>query len=381
MIHMAKANQAPKALLRSEEAVSPVVATLMLVLVAAGAAVGLSVWLGDFQDKSTDNVAAPSDAQTLRVAGSSTVFEFTKAALAGVNEGDFPSATNTPGFEAFAAAAGTPIVVENDHGGSTAGRKAVGLCLVDIGASSSDIKPEESAIYPDCNGDGIKDFGAEMRGFQVGYDAVAIVLDATVNTHCTALAFTEEQVEELYQVNGADAANTTIPATGVAGRHGSNNDITWSDLVTAGICTGTGGAQIVKLSSRSDPAGTEDGFCDKVIDKTGCDSANQLGSTYTNVNPRDGNQGIAAFLASDADSLSFIGFGHVNGDSDYVVAVVDGVTLNTASVKDGDYGSVRNLWYYTAGEPTPVEQIFLDFVTHPHRNVQFATAAGYVPFY
>lgn len=457
---------------KAVEAVSPVVATLLLVLVAAGAAIGFGVFLNGFQDKAQDNVnTEAANGLELRIAGSSTVHEFTKQVLTGVKAGQFSGAINTPAFEAWSAAQGTPVKVTNDEGGSGAGRKALGLCQVDIGASSSDMPATEFAAYPDCNKDGVKDVGVDVFDTIIGYDAVAVTYGSG-NAHCSSagMSINELQITELYKVNGfktpgtrssqiaitdaaAGAAGATtltsatnlftsatvgrvVSGTGLAAGTiiksvasdgssaaiskattaavttananfivgGGSGYYTWADLVAAGICAaGTDtDADVVLLSSRLDNSGTEDGFCDKVLkglkaDGVHCDkSSNQL--LMDNVNPQDGNPGIATWLltgAGKSDGLSFMGYGTAANTAGLTIAKVadaatpgDFVAPSASTIKAGAagpsstaYGSTRTLHYYTVGEPSGAAKIFLDYITSPNNNLMFTSAAGYVSYY
>lgn len=340
-----------------EKAVSPVVATLLLVLVAAGAAIGFGVFLNGFQSDTQDNVSSDAPVETLRIGGSSTVWE--------LNEKVAP---------AFQAAHPT-IKVDNQEGGSGAGKVAICKGLVDIGTSSSGISAtgspgQDLASCPDFNGDGTKDIGQDLHVVTVGYDAVVLAYSAS-STGCGtfALDFTPAQIKELYAVNGgnqphgnaptatdgaaAAAGATTLTSAGnqftpamvgkvafganlptnavilsVASGGGSavisrattgavaaasvgifasgptadtNTHYAWADLPG---CTGTPLATAVVLGSRSDQGGTEDGFCSKFFGSTtyggkkACVSGtNQLEDTiFTNVNPQLGNDGIRNWL-------------------------------------------------------------------------------------
>jgi len=401
---------------KAVEAVSPVVATLLLVLVAAGAAIGFGVFLNGFQKKTQSNVSSETPAETLHIGGSSTVFELTEKAL--------------PVWKA----AHPSIVIDDQEGGSDAGLIAICKGNLDIGASSKAFPASGNPSLqtcPDFNNDGVKDAGKDMQQFVVGYDGVAIAFGGT--THCTSMSITQAQVKELYLVNGGGVAGTNGVILATAPTAGSF--YTWNDLVTAGICTGAGGAQTVLVGSRSDNSGTEDGFCNKVLglkkDGTHCtnDANDQMiDSFFSTANAKTflGNDGIGAALDSTPDLLSFVGFGTVATDSNLHAAKLGAcsasglggvsapviaactadnrVAPSAASIKaagadaatlakdkacdgsvylapSGEYCAVRPLEYVTAGAPSATEQLFLDFMLQTLNNVNFNKAAGYVSIY
>lgn len=190
---------------KATEAVSPVVATLLLVLVAAGAAIGFGVFLNGFQKNTQSHVSGEAPSQILKIGGSSTVFELTEKAL--------------PAWKA----AHPSIQIDDQEGGSTAGKVAICKGLVDIGAESSPFAtsgPQPSlTTCPDFNGDGIKDAGEGIQVFTVGYDGVAMAFKSgsctigAANNGISPNGFTQAQARELYNVNGG-ALHTA--ATGVS---------------------------------------------------------------------------------------------------------------------------------------------------------------------
>jgi phosphate transport system substrate-binding protein len=379
---------------KAVEAVSPVVATLLLVLVAAGAAIGFGVFLNGFQKKTQDNVSSETPAETLHIGGSSTVWELTEKAL--------------PAWKA----AHPSIAIDNQEGGSGAGKQAICKGLVDIAASSSAIASsgapgQDLATCPDVNGDGVKDAGEGLHVTTVAYDGVVMAIGSG-NTHCTGtLALTKAMVQELYKVNGGSAAATAAVDGLADAPTGAGGKYAWQDvagdvdgagpLTASNTCTGTG---LVVLGSRADPSGTEDGFCTKVLagGSANCVSGtNQmLDSVYSNVNGQVGNDGIRSWLNANGDRLSFIGFGSVaETGSGLTAATLEGTTASAATIKAAgalpsgttctwsasSYCAARPLLYVTAGAPSATEQLFLDFMTSTLNNQNFAKAAGYVSIF
>jgi len=70
-------------------------------------------------------------------------------------------------------------VIDNQEGGSGAGKQAICKGLLDLGASSSAVAASGSpgqdlATCPDVNGDGVRDAGKDLVETVVGYDAVVL---------------------------------------------------------------------------------------------------------------------------------------------------------------------------------------------------------------
>lgn len=379
---------------KASEAVSPVVATLLLVLVAAGAAIGFGVFLNGFQKNTQSKVSGEAPAEVLHIGGSSTVFELTEKALPTWNSAH-PS-----------------IKIDDQEGGSDAGLIAICHQSVDIGASSKPFPKTGTPSLASCPVDSTGTLipGKTMQEFIVGYDGVAMAWNK-VSGHCTGMALTTPAVRELYAVNGAgqaatadDAAvtdavttsgSTTITSAGnhfassqvgkvvslpgipagayvvsvasgggsavvsqaatatnaaaaatisaivSGGPTGAGGLYSWKDLQTGKECTGSDGStNVVKLSGRSDNSGTADGFCNKVLgfkkDGVHCtnDASDQPVQTYyTKVNYQLGNDGIQTYLDNTPDALSYIGFGIVANDNNLGAASLNGVAPSAATIK------------------------------------------------
>lgn len=368
-----------KRLVKQTEAVSPVVATLMLVLVAAGAAVGLNLFMNSFQEDATQDVSIPDGAKTLTIAGSSTVYEFSLAALQGDPSNGLPS------FEEFAAQSGTPIKVELEKGGSGAGRKAVGLCLVDIGSSSSPVKGDDFDAYPDCDRDGQKDFGTELKVFKVATDAV-VFATLPSNTHCPSpIALTEAQAYELYTTNADDVGGSyTGTAAPVVLDSDASGAIEWDEvpLLAGGFCTGT---EVVEIFDRSDPGGTSEIASEKLFGQKQ-DQLEDFGVTLPASNQGDGNQGVLDAVTDHADAahaLFFTSFGYANneGVDIHAFGTTTAIVPTSSNIGSETYDATRPILYITAGEPSPVEQVWLDFVMNAHRNQLIAENAAFESIY
>lgn len=133
----------------NESAVSPIVATLVLIVVAVVGAVAVGTIMGTFSSDVADqtnagDVAGSASAEVL-IAGSTTV---------------------QPASELLAKAymakkPGVKITVQG--GGSGAGVTSVGMNIVDIGAASRPVKDDEFKKYPD------------LKVYQIGGSAVVLI--------------------------------------------------------------------------------------------------------------------------------------------------------------------------------------------------------------
>lgn len=371
---------------KATDAVSPVVATLLLVLVAAGAAIGFGVFLNGFQKDAQSNVDSDVSSQCLTVAGSSTVFEFTAVAE--------PLFENSQG--------GCDII--NNAGGSGAGLQSVGIGAVDVGAMSHDPTSVELAKYPDLNKDGAKDFGIpDLKVTRVGYDAVVPVVQAS---HCAAgKKITTEAIRDIFGVNGGKVGYS--PVSGITGT-GAGGKLTWADV---GANPTTGGndfcatnTNIIQPISRSDKGGTVDVFCDKLVGNVDSDLCKAplttadfpglwIAKSGATGDKLLGNQDAEELLGKTIcaecmgytsmagdDSNTAISALSVDADRDLVLAD-DAITATSTTVRDQTFIGYRSLVYLTIGEPSGVAKQYLDFVLLPKNNQEISTASKFVSLY
>jgi phosphate transport system substrate-binding protein len=361
---------------KAVEAVSPVVATLLLVLVAAGAAIGFGVFLNGFQKDTQKNVKSDVSTTCLQIGGSSTVFEFTAKAI--------------PLFEGSQGG----CHVENNSGGSGAGVIAAGTCKVDIGAASRAVKTTELAAYPDCDGTAGKDFGrGELVSTQIAWDAVAPMAKTG---HCggtTSIALVD--LQNLWGLNGG-VSGYVLQAGGIA--PGADNLFQWGELFPA--CVGQSSElNTIKLVSRSDDGGTMEVFCQKLLGSKVCPASgtNQdkitstdfPGVTFTGLG---GNQDAQLKVASGStaassttDYLGYSSIGRITVDPTLTYFQVGGVNptdlTKIRGCTSGCYAGARPLNYVTVGEPQGVAKQFIDFVMQPRNNQAISTASDFISIY
>ena len=211
-----------KRLVKNAQAVSPIIATLMLVLVAVGSAGAFYMWQTGWQGDVEGKAAGGTELQaSLSIGGSSTVYEFSAIS------GEYYHAAN-PGYK-----------VSYQKGGSGAGVASVGTGAVDIGSASRDVQTSEFDQYPDLNKDGVKDFGRELIVHTVAYDAVVIIYKGDVSGGVAAVAatLTDQTITFTADTPGEDGNSITMtlvetPAADLGGDSAtidvalSGNDIT-----------------------------------------------------------------------------------------------------------------------------------------------------------
>jgi phosphate transport system substrate-binding protein len=192
-------------------------------------------------------------------------------------------------------------------GGSGHGVKAVGAGEIDIGAASRDVKTAEMERYPD------------LKLVTIGKDSVAIV----VHPSTTVSGLTMEQASKIF----------------------SGEITNWEDV---------GGADAaIRVITREEGSGTRETFEKYVMtpfDKEVAGKASVKGS----------NGEVRATVSSDANSIGYVSLGYV--DSSLKAVTIDGVEPTVENVHSGAYSISRNLYLITKGEPSALEQAFVDFV-------------------
>jgi len=386
-----KANASPrKTLARDEQAVSPVVATLLLVLVAAGAAIGFGVFLNGFQKSTQSQVQTGSAKEVLRVAGSTTVTPIIQS-----------------GLESFQAA-NKGLSVEVSAVGSGSGIRAVCSGNAEIGMSSKPFGVEDGVstnqvipgadqkTCPDFNHDGVRDAGVTFQLFPIAIDGIVLITKDT--SHCAGgLSFTQDVVQELYAQN-LDAQNGgSRVGAGISGKlsaEAAGVAYKWTDLLVAcGGSPATGGNAILVLQ-RFDAGGTEDAFCTLMMIPTpttsnaNCSSGELKLAGTKDVTAFDGNTALENAVLGNADALSFMSYGFAKtssakmakfGNTGAPQAPGDSNMKNGARGIAGGYEAARKIWVFTAGAPSSSAQLFIDFyVNNAAQNKQFANANGFL---
>lgn len=311
-----------KKIQKDTHAVSPIVATLMLVLVAVGGSASYYMWQTGWQKDVEGKVSGAGDFKnSLSIGGSSTVYEFTAIAAEW-----FEAANN--GYK-----------ISYQSGGSGAGIASVGKGIVDIGSASRFVKDSEHAKYPDTNGDGSKDHGHKLVTHTVAWDAVVVVTSATLTNY----TLTRAELLNIYE-------NGTFPGgwTGVTG-----------------------------YVDRSDASGTEEVFAELILDLD-YGTLEEAGITATASFP--GNQELIAALEADNSLIGFTSYGMAK-QTDLHIFSFEGVVPSEDTIMDGTYDGARPINYITVDEPTGDIAEYINFCLAPRNNQDIAEEAGYISIY
>lgn len=222
-------------------------------------------------------------------------------------------------------------------GGSGTGIAALINATVDIANASRRIKPEEQA---EAESNGITPIE-----FVIARDAIAII----VNQENPVDRLTIAQVSDIY--------------SGV-----TNN---WMEV-------GGEDRPIVRLS-RETNSGTHVYFLEQVIRK-GDKEDKTLFSTDTLLLPS--SEGISAEIRQNPNAIGYDGLGYVTDDMK-VIAISSDVSgqfvlPSPETVHNQEYPIARDLYMYTAGEPTETIKAYLEWILTPEAQL-IVSELGFVP--
>ncbi len=348
---------------KDAKAVSPVIATLMLVLVSVGSAGVFYVWQADWQEGTTDDIDTEEIKSTLQIGGSSTVYPVTVDAAEKFMD-EFPQ-----------------YKIEVKKGGSDSGIIGAGENILDIGAASKNPGSDDFETYPD------------MVVTTIGYDGVVLI-----TRHTDIQILNATQLKTIYGLNGGlDGATDPLNMDGENG--GTVDDlIQWNEVETypgSGVyCSGG----TIQVYDRSEKSGTEECFCKKLMDG---DFDSQITMSATNAHSVMSNQELIDEIASDSNALGFMAYGiaknddsvemiqyapYTEGDTS-LITTNDYNTENNSGIPNfGDIGSgvykgSRPLNYITDGEPTGLEAKFIQYVLWTENNYAFLNGNDYVSIF
>ena len=305
------------------QAVAPIVATLVLVVVAISGAAAVGTIMGTF----SSDVSGEANADELAMASATEIL------IAG-------STTVQPVSELLAEAymdAHPGIKVTVQGGGSGAGVSSVGMNIVDIGAASRPVKDTEMEKYP------------FLEPYQIGGSGVVVIADET--TYGTAVNISKDELIMMYNTSTADTLTmngTVIVAT-------------------------------ITVVQRADASGTEETFED-FLGLTLDDAVADGVSTHVS---ETGNAGVLKKVQDTTNSIGFVDFGFADGADDVVilgifdgqnfVASKDNIKAELKSQDNTHYVKelTRPLNYITNGAPTSMEYAFLSFARSPGSTTYF----------
>lgn len=365
-----------KMLRKDDSGVDPVIATLVLVLVAVAAGVAFYAWQSSWQEENTGKADDITTSNQLTLSGSSTVYEFTAVATP-LFEEQYPS------YE-----------VSYSSGGSTSGKNAIGKGLVDLGCASSFMDSSYFDQYPDIDQNGEKDFGVELVEHTVAWDAVAPVVPDD-STH-GLVDIDRPTMLLIFMVNGGlnPHTNSLVPNWNTTmlvdpSSVNLNDGVQWNEINTtiAGgtPCTGTG---TIIIMDRADRGGTEEIFGEKLLGKPGgkkyLEDIPDYDITTYGGKSVEGNQDLIDSIADEPDALAFMSAGMAADSASgvnvipFTISGTEGIEINAENVITGVYEVRRPINYITVGNPTGAAKLWLDFVTLPGVNQYICEQTGYV---
>lgn len=324
------------------KAVSPVIATILLVLVAVASAVAFyavtNLWQNE-QSKKLQNVDINDLSGELKIAGSTTVQPFVDYA-APLFEKEHPG-----------------VKVSVSGGGSDFGISAIGKQDIQIGTISKAWDSSNPAV----------------KATTIGYDGVIVA-----TAHSISAARLGNLTTAIIQgVYGYNNAGTWVAANITAWNQFEyilDNPTSWTTVPTAAA-----GQDIVTLE-RSEGSGTEEGFTDKFLKSKNLLDGHADKAVF-------GNDGIVAALKADKNAIGFTSYGYKEGLS---VFAFNGVACTDATIKGTSegtltgaaaYAGARPLVILTYGEPAAnsLTAAFIDYITNVDNNRAFNQAVGFVP--
>ncbi len=222
-------------------------------------------------------------------------------------------------------------------GGSGTGITALANQTVDIANASRAIKDEEIAT--------IASKGPAPVEFVVARDAIAVI----VNPENPVNALTLQQISDIY----------------------SGLIINWSQV-------GGEDRPIVCLS-RETNSGTHVYFLEEVL-RLGDSDNKTLFSPETLLLPS--SEGITAEVRDNPNAIGYDGLGYVTADVKVLAVAVDAASPyflpSVETVNDKTYPIARDLYMYTAGEPSGAQAAYLDWILQAEAQ-EVVRALGFVP--
>jgi phosphate transport system substrate-binding protein len=222
-------------------------------------------------------------------------------------------------------------------GGSGTGITALANQTVDIANASRAIKSEEE--------DAMKVNGIDPVEFVVARDAIAVI----VNPNNPVEKLTLQQISDIY----------------------SGKMTNWSEV-------GGQDRPIVRLS-RETNSGTHVYFLENVL-RLGITEDKTLFSTDTLLLPS--SEGITAEVHDNPNAIGYDGLGYVTPDVKMIVVAKDEdspyVLPSEESVNNLTYPIARDLYMYTAGQPSKEIQAYLNWILSPEAQA-IVKELGFVP--
>jgi phosphate transport system substrate-binding protein len=354
-------------LMNNEMAVSPIVATLVLIVVAVIGAVAVGTIMGTFstdvsKQAQTGQVASASNTEIL-IAGSTTVQ---------------PAALNLA-QDYMKAHPGIKVTVQG--GGSGAGFQAINNGLVDIGAMSEDYTKNTKYVV---------NTGVTLNKYVIGGSGIVVIahpdathaIPATLTTQVLVQMFSDGTTKSSLGISPSAVVPQVIPAT-------------VSEVVTRSDASGTAdtfykvlgfGAQITPAASKG--AVGNEGVLAEVQNTAGAVGFVDMG--YANILSGASTAPVVVESIDDTTANNAIGapftaaapyFGEAAGGATFTAtkanlktAAQDIVNKGYVAGTKGDYPLARGLFFLTNGVPNSVTGNFITFAQSPGAQTDFNNA-------
>lgn len=317
-------------LFNNDKAVSPIVATLVLVVVAIAGAAAVGTIMGSFSSDVSDSASAAeasSASSTELLIGGSTTVQPVSENLVDLYTKNHP---------------GVKVTVQG--GGSGAGIAGAEMGVLDIGSASKEV--DTVLEHPD------------LEKFQIGGSAVVVIangIDANLNYT------TKAALDAIY-------ANATDGKVKV--------DVD----VNGNLTESSTGAVTISVFQRDEASGTEETFAKYLPTYESAkdlDASEAIGKV--------GNPGVLAAVEDTTNSIGFVDYGFATDSTAKIIGVDcydDEVTeKNIIAALKGESSPfpedlTRPLNYVTLGAPSTIEQSFINFALSPAAAPAFEDA-GY----
>lgn len=323
------------------EAISPVVATLMLVLVAVASVTGFFVFMDSWQNDQEDQVDDADisyEGASFIIGGSSTVYAFSSIAA------DQYMALNED------------IEISVGYTSSGAGLTALKAGAIDMAGYSKALSASETTV----------------TSITIGYDA-AVVITSASNTHGLQ-DISAANMLQIYRCNGGVAGTYTLDTD-------ASGSIEWDEVPVSTasaviMCTGT---EVVTIYDRSTESGTEEVFAKNML---GLSTATLEESNIVTGHSMVGNPELIAAVAADAHAIGFTSKGEASTASSVDMMEFNGVEATTSAIKSGSYIGARPLNILVMTEDyTGAIKDFVDYCLLDSVNVQICAQSGFVSIY
>lgn len=363
-------NNSIRKLKRDVEAVSPVIATVLLVLVAVASAVAFYAVMNIWQEDQSAKLGGVDIDQkkygSISVAGSTTVQPMMDLAAANFMK------------------INPEVKISVQGGGSSAGITAAKTGTADIGMISK--AWTEGKDFPG------------IVATTIAYDGVVVVFSENNDfiTEDDELKMTKAILQKVYGVKvvdnkiESDAANQIKYWQDLKAQLNPTYAATIYNAET--LPTGYTGMPdsaktAIVLYDRSEESGTEEGFVQKLLGAS--DS-----KAITTANGVKGNDGMIAALNSNENGIGFTSYGMAASSSSDLksfwfstTTAANAVECTPANVvaelnsKGAGYAGSRPLVVLTNGAPVGIVADFLNYITEESNNKALCAAEGYISLY